>query len=844
MTLTANHPGFWVDWVAPTDSAIVDVALGDADRDGDLDLFVLEGSSLELWRNDGRGGLTKDPAVVCSVALNAFLLLDTDGDSRLDVVVAPSTGGIANLKGLGNGSFSPPTLSSTGAVYQQLVAIDVDNDGTSELATNLAAPGDGLQLVRDWKSNPTIIPLIAGTAVGAIAATDLNEDGWTDLVSAAAEQSSADISMFLNERGNLVLAASADVGGPGIDRILPLDFNGDGHQDIFFAGMYGLIFGVLGGDGTGRGWEARTFPFEFGLAPPGIQVTDLDSNNVPELLIGWRRSDSGAFVSQFEFRTDPDLLNPRIVSYTHSNYAVAPMPPDHILAGDLDGDSRPDLLLASTSAPSVSNYPVGPGMIGVIINREGVPGGIHLQPVDVKAYSVAVASLHPSRSPELFLAGPEGLFQISRGENDSLLPARRIGEGERVRSIDLDHDHRDDLIVEISAGATEVRPTGSRGLGPVSARFEGTVVDAGRLNHDSRLDLVVRRPDGAVDILWGDPRAQFNRTSTTGIQLVRDSRPETPFVVLADADGDGRTELIECRVHSSWFGSDTGTVDTVYTHRILPSGQTQVLRATLVEEFMPPDSHVEMARAANLDGRPGDEIVIMTDNTNSYFSTLQVLRAVGDGSYEHSGGVVLGGENPRDLTLADLDGDQDIDAACITTLGGSASVLHIRWNDGTGQLNEQWSRRIGAPATLGLAVADLDLDDAADIVMVGMPVQDGGSGSTLAFLFGRREEASARVAQMDPLDMASTSPAIGLAIRMIRPNPVRSAFTVQWASQSHEPVSIDLLDVAGRRVSSATPLSGESTASFGSLEGTPAGLYWVRLRQGTQTVTKRVAVIR
>ncbi len=83
---------------------------------------------------------------------------------------------------------------------------------------------------------------------------------------------------------------------------------------------------------------------------------------------------------------------------------------------------------------------------------------------------------------------------------------------------------------------------------------------------------------------------------------------------------------------------------------------------------------------------------------------------------------------------------------------------------------------------------------------------------------------------------------VALAIGPIVPHPARGAFRVALALPSHEGATIELLDVAGRRVESRR-IEGAGAHSVTFRAGLPAGVYLMRLVQGGRVVSRRVAVL-
>jgi hypothetical protein len=307
------------------------VALFDYDNDGDLDVFLVQGGSLEpgpssarretsrLFRNDltrGRDGTAKlhftDVTVRAGIVANAYgmgaAVGDYDNDGDLDLFVT-GFGPDTLYRNNGNGTFtdvsqeagvSDPLWSASATFF------DYDRDGDLDLFVvnylNFSLAGNKTctdpvgapdycgprvyppapdHLYRnEGNGHFTDVTDVAGIskADGAglgVVAGDYNGDGWLDLyVANDATPNQLWINhrdgMFVDEgllSGSAVNAAGNPEGSMGI---ASGDFDGDGDEDLFITNIIGETFALYKNDGTGNFEDARVAA---GLAAPTAAST-------------------------------------------------------------------------------------------------------------------------------------------------------------------------------------------------------------------------------------------------------------------------------------------------------------------------------------------------------------------------------------------------------------------------------------------------------------------------------------------------------------------------------------------------------------------------------------------
>ena len=204
---------------APTNPMPMVVQAGDANQDGKLDLFVMQGTrqtggsvteklQLYLGKGDGTFGSAMTPPVADNLNLASFgsqvgqvVLADMNGDGKQDLITLGSTTNddqaeLAISLGNGDGTFQTPTILDFGAGSSSgygLAAAEFDGDGKVDVAVTGFNPpfdtgvfqGNGDGTVKTFSPSAgmnTPSEAIDLLAFGAAAAMDVNHDGKPDLV--------------------------------------------------------------------------------------------------------------------------------------------------------------------------------------------------------------------------------------------------------------------------------------------------------------------------------------------------------------------------------------------------------------------------------------------------------------------------------------------------------------------------------------------------------------------------------------------------------------------------------------------------------------------------------------
>ena len=246
----------------------------------------------------GTGSATAPFTVATSIPLSNSICLvtaDLNGDGVPDLLVPYYSNPGSSLAGavnayLGNGNGTFTLASSTPVSVAGYVAVaDFNQDGNMDfaLSSNLIALGNG----NGTFQTPT--QLVAVPPEGgflSIAAGDVNNDGWPDLVLTSGEEAEATITVLLNnQHGGFTETTMATCKEPftapcNPTSVILADVNGDGNLDLVVGQTH--IGGVVVYLGNGQGGFKESASLTDVLEYPGpIMVADVNGDGIPDVVL-------------------------------------------------------------------------------------------------------------------------------------------------------------------------------------------------------------------------------------------------------------------------------------------------------------------------------------------------------------------------------------------------------------------------------------------------------------------------------------------------------------------------------------------------------------------------------
>lgn len=685
-------------------------AVGDFDGDGFQDLAVArEGGdsrgrgSVTVLLNKGTGDYRRAFTLRVGNRPAAILAHDFNGNGFDDIAVANrASDDVSFLYNKAGEGFAGERRVPVGQRPVALEVLDAKRNGAGDVAVVNQGTNDVSILVNSGEAFAAESRVAVGELPRAVTASDVNGDGFQDLV--VVNEGSRDLSVVLNDRRGGMLAErrskTAAVTGP----IAAGDFDRDGAPEVAVGDPNGQGIVVLDNDGLG----AFDAPLRLPSArkPDMLVATDLNGDGAPDLALAGRDSRS---VEVFE--------SDGRGGFTAAGFIETGTGLAGLVAGSVDGNRFADLLAVHADEPKLSVFRNDGG--AKFLKKTSFPSGEGPR-------SIAALDLDGDGDLDLAVAnGASNDVSLLLNDGDGgFAESERVAAGDGPAAIvpaDLDGSGSLDLAVA-NAGSGDVSVLLTDGMGGVSVnqRFEiggsPRALAARDFDGDGHLDLAVVADEDSggsrVHLLLNDGSGEIAETRLIA-ELADESAGKegrARAIAAADLDQDGDFDLAVPRVSDDdlvVLRNDGSGGFSVGETRATGAGPESVTAFRLND-----DAAVDLAVANGA----GDDVSVLVNSSRSGFineirldfrspprairagdfngdGNEDLVAASGDGSDSHvsvlvnegtgvftKGNPLPVGADPRDIVVADFDGDGDPDLATANQAGDDVSVL---LNDGS-----------------------------------------------------------------------------------------------------------------------------------------------------------------
>lgn len=307
------------------------------------------------------------------------------------------------------GKFLSPATYAVGNDPVSIAVGDLNGDGKPDIVTAntvLSAAGVGTDSISVLLQDPShpgqFLPAAtynSANTINSVAIGDINGDGRPDLVVADSHgisillQSSSSPGTFVPGNSLSVPCCTASVAIS--------DVNGDNHPDLIVANGVNVL--VFLADPTTPGSFLPAASYSAGQQPIFVAVADLNGDGKPDVAVADLGSPSnGTTTGAHVLLQDPAAPGTFLPAVDYSTGSRSLM----LAIADLNNDGKPDLAVANSGSLTSSGN-VAPGSVSVFLQNASSPGAFQPAvnyPGTTDVIWVAIGDMNGDGKPDLVIA--------------------------------------------------------------------------------------------------------------------------------------------------------------------------------------------------------------------------------------------------------------------------------------------------------------------------------------------------------------------------------------------------------------------------------------------------------
>ncbi|CAF3308762.1 unnamed protein product [Rotaria sp. Silwood2] len=340
------------------------VTEADVNADGKVDIIMAYNASnnVGIFLNSGTGTFTAEAnplTIAGAISPVSVTTADVNGDSKADIIVTyKGSNNVGVFLNSGTGTFTaqanPLTIAGAASPVSVTTA-DVNGDGKADIIVAYSSSNNvGVFLnsgTGTFTAQANPLTIAGATSPVSVTTADVNGDGKADLI--VAYSSSNNVGIFLNS-GTGIFTAQANrltiAGATSPVSVTTGDVNGDGKADIIVAYITSNNVGVFLNSGIGTFPVASAFTYGFLANSATMSVTTADVNGRGKLDI--IVVDNGSNNFGVLLNSGTGTFPAAQVTYGTGAGTV----PASMVAGDVNGDGRVDMVVANSGTNNVGVF--------------------------------------------------------------------------------------------------------------------------------------------------------------------------------------------------------------------------------------------------------------------------------------------------------------------------------------------------------------------------------------------------------------------------------------------------------------------------------------------------------